>query len=218
MWGRALGLITMLALAACGEAPMEGGPVGVANTPVLLHPDDPDVRQVGRLQFEGGTELSSLHPAFGGWSGLEIHPDGERVLLLSDRGTWLSGELEFDENFQLLGLKNTQIFPLLGLDGAPVSGPNSDAEGLADMGHGVYAVSFERDHRVWVYDLGRNWEFIDQAIPETLDGPPGREHWPENGGMEALSSSPLGRRRLTQPGHDPSFSGDKRRRALPWCA
>ena len=60
------------------------------------------------------------------------------------------------------------------------------------MGHGVYAVSFERDHRVWVYDLGRNWEFIDQAIPETLDGPPGREHWPENGGMEALSTSPLG--------------------------
>ena len=184
---RAALLPLVLVLAACG-AP-QAGSINVEAEPVPLFPDDPGRMRIGALEYAGGLVLESDHPRFGGWSALEVTPDGTRLLALSDQGAWLTAGLAYDGDDALAGLGAAMIAPMLGVDGEllrPGAG-EADAEGLAPLGGGAYAVSFEREHRVLRYALGEDWSAIETATPEPWAAPPGLDRLRANAGLEALA-------------------------------
>ena len=56
-----------------------------------------------------------------------------------------------------------------------------DAEGLAILANGDRLVSFERDHRIWLYPAGG-------AAPRSVPSP--KANFPSNFGMEAIATDP----------------------------
>lgn len=188
---RSLALVLLgLTLAACGER--EAQELQLEITPVALFPDDPGRRNIGALSYAGGIEIASPARAFGGWSAIEVSPDGERLLAISDGGYWLTARLVYDAGGELTGLAGARLAPMLGREGEPVAGDHADAEGLAPLGDGRYAVSFEREHRVLVYTVGEDWSGIETAVPEPFNAPPGLNRLRENGGIEALAPAQEG--------------------------
>ena len=176
-------------LSACNQDP---DPLTVSTRSIPLFPDDPGRRNLDRLTYQGGIELVSETPGFGGWSAIEISPDGERLLAVSDGGAWMTATLEYDRDGQLDALSHPHMAPLRNASGEPLEGPAGDAEGLAPLGGGRYAVSFERDHRIEVYDIGEDWSGIDTALPEPYTAPPGLNRLRDNGGIEALAPAENG--------------------------
>lgn len=154
---------------------------------VALFPDDPGRSDLDALSYTGGVALSSDDPRFGGWSALEVSEDGARLLAISDSASWMTARLLYDEDGTLTGLSDIALTAMLDEGGAPLAGERADAEGLADLGDGRYAVSFERDHRIWVYDIGADWSGIETATPSPLPPPPGADRLRANAGTEALA-------------------------------
>ncbi|MGJ3232534.1 MAG: esterase-like activity of phytase family protein [Oceanicaulis sp.] len=193
-------LLAMLA-AACGSpAPQDAG---VAAEPAALFPDDPGRAQIGALRYAGGLVLTSETQGFGGWSALELNEDGSRLLALSDSGVWMRARLEVEDGSPA-GLAEIRLAPVLGPDGAPLAGDRADAEGLAPLGDGRYAVSFERDHRIAVFELGADWSGIDTAVETAFPAPPGADRLRANAGIEALAADA---ERLYAGVEDPLVSG-----------
>jgi hypothetical protein len=78
--------------------------------------------------------------------------------------------------------------PLLDLDGRPLVGKHAgDAESLALLPDGSFAVGFEQQHRFWRYPAGSG---RPDGIPVALPVPAGLELAPPNGGVEALVELP----------------------------
>ena len=178
--------------AACGgqaqdeSSPSDSG-LTVSAERVVLFPDDPGRMRVGDLRYAGGVELSSADERFGGWSALHLSEDGQRVLAVSDRGRWMTASLDYDDT-ALAGLSDVHIHPLLNEAGEAVSGRFADSEGLANLGDGAYAVSFEREHRIWRYRLEEDWSAVETARPTPLPNPLGTQRLPNNAGMEGLAA------------------------------
>lgn len=193
--------ITALVLAACGAA--APGDIQVSADPAPLFPDDPGRARLGELTYAGGLVLNSASPQFGGWSALELSEDGERLLALSDRGAWMTADLVWRAGAPQR-LDGVRVAPLLGPDGTGLSGTRADAEGLAPLGDGVYAVSFEREHRIAVFDLGADWSGIDAAAEAAFPAPPGAGRLRANAGIEALAATGA---RLYAGVEDPIVSG-----------
>lgn len=173
-------------IAACSEAETE--PVLTAQT-VALFPDDPGRTRLGALRYAGGVVLDSPDQRFGGWSAMELSQDGARLLALSDRADWMTARLVFAEDGALTGLSEMRIAPLLDADGRELDGEAADAEGLAPLGGGRYAVSFERRHRLEAFDLLEDWSGVEAARAEPLPAPPGADRLRNNAGIEALAVS-----------------------------
>jgi hypothetical protein len=186
---RLAGLTVALVLAACASppvtppAPVPAGPqIRLTSTPVPLNPDKPEQDRIGRFVYAGGVALTSdqtsrLH----GLSDLKIQPDGT-VMAISDEGDFFQARLQVDANGRFIGLTDGKLEPLTGPDGKPLQGKaQADAEGLAVMANGDRLVSFERDHRIWLYPAAGG---PPRAVPKpaTL--------FSENEGMEALSQYP----------------------------
>ncbi len=109
-------------------------------------------QRFGKLEFRGGLVMSSPSTHFGGWSGLEIDPDGRRILSVSDAGAWLTGELTYEAG-RLKGFKGARIGPILGLGGKRLSAERDrDAEGVrlleGTLARGAVLVAFEQNHRI----------------------------------------------------------------------
>ena len=66
-------LVAVLALAAGAHADA----ITVQAKPVRLHPFDPSITRVGRLEYRGSLQLSSADTRFGGLSGLLVSTDGD---------------------------------------------------------------------------------------------------------------------------------------------
>ncbi|MEN6541174.1 esterase-like activity of phytase family protein [Parvibaculum sp.] len=135
--------------------------IDLSSQPVHWNPESRGDIAAGELEWAGEIELKSTHKRFGGWSGLAISADGSTLLAVSDEAMWLTGQLLYDEKGRLSGMGDAKIAPLLGPDGKPFAGKSqADAEGLTVDGpdplkSNAY-VSFERQHRVLRYDLGKN--------------------------------------------------------------
>jgi hypothetical protein len=184
----ALAALFMLGLAGCGaDAPQAPQ---IEAEPVALFPDDPGRRGLGELHYAGGLALSSDNALFGGWSAIEVSENGSRLLAVSDSAAWMTARLVYNQAGDLTGISDVVITPMLDADGAPLSGARADAEGLAHLGDGRYAVSFERDHRIAVYVIGEDWSLIETATPSPFPAPPGADRLRANAGAEALA--PMG--------------------------
>ncbi len=111
----------------------------------------------GKLDFRGGLVLTSPSNHFGGWSGLEIDPDGRRILAVSDAGAWLTAELIY-EGQRLKGIKGSRIGPILALGGKRLAGERDrDAEGVrlleGTLAKGSLLIAFEQNHRVGRFEI-----------------------------------------------------------------
>jgi hypothetical protein len=152
-------------------------------TPVLLDPQDPGKRSIGSFVYAGGIEITDTD---GGTAAelSDLHVDEtDRLVAVSDRGHFLEARLMFDEAQRLSGLTDARVVPLRDEKGAPLSDTRADAEGLAVLPNGDRLVSFERDHRVWIYRP-------DGSSPRPAAHP--QADLPANEGMEALTRYPAG--------------------------
>ncbi|MBI1405733.1 MAG: hypothetical protein GC145_06365 [Caulobacter sp.] len=179
-----------LLLAGCaGPAPVlppEPQPAGpgvqLVTTPVPLDESDPARVSVDGFTYAGGLAISDpITNRVHGLSDIRVTEDG-RLLAISDLGDRFEGTLQFDANHRLTGLTDGKVWPLTRPDGQPVQGKREgDAEGLAVLASGDRLVSFERDHRIWLYPA-------DGGPPRVAPKPDNL--FSENEGMEALTEYP----------------------------
>lgn len=169
-------------------APVKAGPeITVVATPIPMDTADPaKVAAEGGFSYAGGLVLTSpdttrLH----GLSDLRIGA-GEVLTAISDNGDVFEARIQLDAAGRLAGLTDGKLFPLPGPDGLPLQGKhNADAEGLTVMPNGDRLVSFEGDHRIWLYPAQADggWRTPRPAPkPATI--------LPDNEGLEALSAYP----------------------------
>lgn len=164
--------------------PLSAEPVAVQSTPVALNEEDPDQKTAGRLIYRGGLHLISDDDRFGGFSGLLVSEDGNRLVALTDRGARLYANLQYDGKGTLTGLDNIDMGALAGPDGRPLQGKEwSDAEALAPGTLGEIIIAFERRHRIWGYEA-------NSPLPFDLHQPDELSAAPKNKGIEALALLP----------------------------
>lgn len=175
--------------------------IELSSNPIRWNPDNRNDFEAGELEWAGGIEISSDNKRFGGWSGIAVSADGSTFLAVSDEAQWLTAQILYDEKGRLSGIGAGQMAPLRGLDGKPIRSKSyGDAEGLAVSGDnplkGDAYVSFERHHRIWRYDLGKEGLTAKpvQLVTERRLG-----KLPANEGIEALETMP------------PVIGGDKQR-------
>ena len=192
-----LGLAS-LALGQCAKAPPQpavlpiapvkvGPEIGLVTAPVPLSNANPPPVSIGRFVYAGGIAISSpdtsrLH----GLSDLKFGPDGG-IVSVSDDGDLFEARLKLDETGRLVGLTDGKLSPLKGLDGQPLQGKEqADAEGLAILANGDRLVSFERNHRIWLYPRQPDGSY---GPPRAVNKP--ATTFPDNEGMEALTAYPV---------------------------
>lgn len=135
----------------------------------------------GPVRFAGGIHLTSPSIELGGISDLAL-TDDRRFLAITDEGFWLRGELVLDRTGRLTGVRNVAVRPLLDAEGRALALQDksvSDSEGLAIADDGSALVSFEREHRIWRYDLRTGRSLGAAAMPDV--------ELPLNDGLEGLT-------------------------------
>ena len=137
----------------------------------------------GTAQFAGRIDLPHTTKFHGGFSGIEVAPDGMRFYAISDRGRIVTGLMQRDQS-QLRAVELQPMTVLANTKGKRISGKASDAEGTALSRNRLY-VSFEGNHRVQVYDS-------PDGPAQRLPGLPEFRNMEENGGFEALAADPDG--------------------------
>ena len=126
-------------------------------------------QRVQGLVWRGGIEMQSQTDTFGGLSGLGFTgPDG-RLVMVSDRGNFVSGQLLYDEAARPMGLIGVKIEPIQNSRGNELSRAYTrDAEALAVIirngSPGAVRVGFENLTRV-----------SDFALVDSLPQGPARE-------------------------------------------
>jgi hypothetical protein len=170
-----------LYLSAIFAASAMADEIDIRTFQVILSHEEPDRRQVGALRFRGGLDLHSKDDRFGGLSGLDISPDGRRLIAITDRGTWFTGRLIYDSTGQLSGISETNMQPAIGANGSPLTGrASTDSESLARLNDGSLIVGFEQRHR-----LSR---FTAPGAPaQPVGAPQALGASPPNGGAEAVT-------------------------------
>ncbi len=87
----------------------------------------------------------------GGFSAIEVGPDGRDFVALSDRTGIVRGTFRREDG-AITGVEAGPMMPLTDLRGGPMDRDYGDSEGLAMAADGGLYVSFEGTPRVWRYD------------------------------------------------------------------
>lgn len=166
----------------------------VTAIPIDFDRENPDRKEFGKLIFRGGLNLFAKSSYFGGYSALALDPAGSKLLAISDAGSWLKADLDYNGR-ELKGLSNVTLGPVLGQDGKPLlADQDRDSEGMTLAEGtpvvGVAYVSFERKHRIARYPFT-----TDRFGPPTgtVPLPPGAKRMDANRGIEALAMITAGR-------------------------
>lgn len=176
-----------LALGASGPAASQNGdggwlPIAVSAVPAVISEKAGNGARYGALVFRGGVELTSENAMFGGWSGIEVDGEG-RFIAVSDAGSFLKGKLTLNEAGDLVGVAGTQIAIVRDEKGQPIDAKFAkDAEDITRLQDGRYAVAFEGNHRIDIFDLDGK----GPAAGSTA-GPPVPQTMSSNEGIEALT-------------------------------
>jgi hypothetical protein len=189
--------------AACGAAPwcvaaQEEEPSGGLSRPQAIEirtkalphfqRSRPDANRFGGLEYRGGLVLTSPSEDFGGWSGLVMSDDGRRLLAVSDVGSWLSANVEYDGSAPT-ALTRARIGPLRALGGRPLQDKREqDAESVAlldgTLERGTLLIGFERVHRIGRFEV-RDRE--PRPPSGYLERPEEARRMPANQGFEAVT-------------------------------
>ena len=179
---RCLAAAFLFLLAAAGPAIADS--IYVTAEPVSLDSGNPSLRRIGALDFLAGFVLRGDSSKWGGWSGMTISPDGNRLTAISDVGNWLVLDLRHDPSGRLTGIGAAQLWPMLDRQGRPVESKSwADAEALARDRDGSLLVAFERLHRLWRYPR----DIADRAPPVAVDAPAAILKLSANTGIEAMT-------------------------------
>jgi hypothetical protein len=149
----------------------------------------PEAKRFGPLEFRGGLILTSSADDFGGWSALIMEPAGRRLLAISDEGSWMSADVDY-EGPRPIGFRRARLGPLLGVDGRPLERKvEHDAEAATliegTLDRGTLLIGFERHHRIDRYVV----ENAEVGRPAgTLELPTEAKRMPANLGIEALTT------------------------------
>jgi len=179
----ALLVVTALLAACTAKAqPDRSGPVTTSGQAVFLNPQAPGQTQIGALTYAGGLALTGADgQRLGGLSDLVIDAKGT-LTAISDEGDLLQARLRTGPDGRLSGLDQAMLAPVFGQDGKALPSKfEADAEGLALWPNGDLMVSFEHDHRIWLYPA-------KGGAPQPLPMPD--IAMPPNDGMEGLSLAP----------------------------
>lgn len=144
--------IKALSDASCpaGTAVRAADAISITAMPTALQPSDPAKRKIGSLTYVAGYQLSSTDARFGGLSGIEVLDNGD-LLAVSDAGYFVWMDLEDDG----LTPMTARLSTMRDITGQALTGVAGDsAEGLAING-GMALVSFEGNHRVLAFDIGK---------------------------------------------------------------
>lgn len=186
---RLAALLTALAMLA--GLPATAEPVEIRATAVPLDTDRPDRDRIGRLVFVAGYEIVAAHAGWGGFSDLDLAPDGAALRAVSDYGFLLTLPIAQDKHGRLLPPTRGDLARLIGPDGRPMNGKRgADAEAMVRLEDGALVVAFEQRHRLLRYSPGMS---PTAARPELLPPPEGLDRLPPNGGIEAMVALPQGR-------------------------
>ena len=177
--------VATLTVLSCGctppTAPETAAAIRVEAIPVPLHPDDPAKRTIGSFAYAGGIEIKSAgSPTIFELSDLAV-VSGDRLVAVSDHGRFFEARLLFDETERLSGLADARAIRLVGERGELLADEDADAEGLALLPNGDRLVSFEGDHRIWLYPA-------DGGAPRRASKPDAI--FPVNEGIEAITHYP----------------------------
>ncbi|MEY8842837.1 esterase-like activity of phytase family protein [Cribrihabitans sp. XS_ASV171] len=122
---------------------------------------------------------------FGGFSGIELSPDGATMRVLTDRGHLASARVA-RQNGQITGITLTAVERLRTSKGKMLAGRVADSEGLAIAPDGTLFVSYEGVHRVAAHSAA--W-----APARVLPRPQAFRNLESNGSFEALAIDAEGR-------------------------
>jgi hypothetical protein len=180
--GALLVVIALLAACTAKAQPDRSGPITISAQAVFLNPQAPSQTQIGALTYAGGLALTGADgQRLGGLSDLVIDAKGT-LIAISDEGDLLQARLRTGPDGRLAGLDRARLTPVLGLDNKALPSKfEADAEGLAVWPNGDLMVSFEHDHRIWLYPAAGD-------APQPLPMPD--IAMPPNDGMEGLSLAP----------------------------
>lgn len=121
------------------------------------------------------------NPAFGGFSGIEILNGGQSFVALSDKATFVTGQITRNPEGRMTAMTANPIHRLLdGKTGKPLIGWRTDSEGLAIDQNGHAFVSFENRPSVARLDL-------ETGATRDLNRHPDFAKLARNGALEALA-------------------------------
>lgn len=188
----ALALPLSLALTACSPAANDAVFASTSATDIPLYEAEPERRDLNALTYLGGMAITYSDARFGGLSAIHLSEDGSRLLAVSDRAYWIRAGLSWSDEGAPVAIGGVDIAPLLSREGTELQGAAGDSEAIADLGNGQFAISFERDHRINLYDLGPEWSALD-APGLAISVPASAARFENNGGMEGLTQLADGR-------------------------
>ena len=152
---------------------------------------------------------------FGGFSALELSPDGQSMTVMTDRSRLLSAEIQRDGD-RIIGIVPEPVTRLRSSKGVRLSKRVVDSEGLALAPNGGLYISFEGVTRVAYYPK-------PNAKAQVLPRPSGFKSFPVNKGPEALAIDSQGRlytlpeRSLDADGQIPVFRWNGARWSIPFA-
>lgn len=163
--------------------------IEITATPVTSFDNrDPTRTRFGNLEFRGGLELSSRHPAFGGISALHVEPDGSHYIAATDRGSWLRGRIVYRDG-RPVGLADTEVAPILGSDGRPLAARGwYDIESLTER-DGILYAGIERVEQIVRFDYRRDGL---RARGQPIDVPADFKTFTYNKSIECLAATRQG--------------------------
>lgn len=191
------GVMVIFAAAATASQKPDGSGAAVRDVEVTARPvrrflkSGAEAQVFGSLRFIGGLVLDGNDKAFGGYSGLELSPDGKSLLAVSDAGTWMRAELVSVRGVPA-GLIRARIGPLLALRGRRLGRvQDRDAEALrlikGTLKDGQALVAFERNQRIGTFDIVKG----ELKAPVSYLRPPRRI--PFNKGLESVAQVRAGK-------------------------
>lgn len=182
--------LALALLAGCNTFTSETGEQTI--TAVDFDPAHPGEVRIGEVVFMAGFRLEYGARFFGGLSGLWVSPAGDRLVAVTDHGHWVAAPLQHDADGRLTGVGTISMRALTGIDADAIDTildpQERDAEGLAMLPDGRAIVSFERRHRIWVYDSP-----LTDNEPMELEAPDHVARLKNNEGLEAIEAMPDGR-------------------------
>jgi hypothetical protein len=184
--GAALGLVAgTFALANVLRYPAAPTRIEITAIPITSFDNrDPTRMRFGALEFRGGLELSSKHPAFGGISALHVEPDGNHFIAATDRGSWLRGRIIYRDG-RLAGISDAEMAPILGADGRPLAARGwYDVESLAER-DGILYIGIERAEQIVRFDYRRDGL---QSLGQPIDVPADFKTFTYNKSLECLAA------------------------------
>ncbi|MCS6760572.1 MAG: esterase-like activity of phytase family protein [Candidatus Devosia symbiotica] len=115
-------------------------------------------QQVGKLIFRGGLALLAQDDTFDGLSSLAPTGPNQQVSYVNDRGSFVAGQLTYDDTGRLFGLIGVTVEPIRNSKGAPLLRQHAkDAEGVDTLYRNgkpmAMRVSFEHLTRIADFDL-----------------------------------------------------------------